>query len=261
MAKVAERSEAGGPGGPVGRVRIGSRLRSGEVGAREVRQVRIPRELFRGLCDRARRHAGDPRHRSHLLGHRSPLSRDPRIRRAGEVPLRPQPPHRAARDPRPMHGPAGRRTAASSARSCRSPGPSREGKPGSPDSSGRMQRRGSTHPSSLGTKPASMVKMNPIATWTDFDVAGYVADHDLPKHPLMSRGYLSIGCAPTTRPVAPGEDRRAGRFIWHGDHRMRPSRLSLGAHGRDGVPAPVSQDGRAEPDRALEARPQPARRR
>jgi phosphoadenosine phosphosulfate reductase len=61
-----------------------------------------------------------------------------------------------------------------------------------------------------------IVKVNPIATWTDFDVAGYIADHDLPTHPLMSRGYLSIGCAPTTRPVAPGEDRRAGRFIGMG---------------------------------------------
>jgi phosphoadenosine phosphosulfate reductase len=61
-----------------------------------------------------------------------------------------------------------------------------------------------------------MVKVNPIATWTDLDVAGYIADHDLPVHPLVSRGYLSIGCAPTTRPVGPGEDRRAGRFIGMG---------------------------------------------
>jgi len=61
-----------------------------------------------------------------------------------------------------------------------------------------------------------IVKVNPIATWTDLDVAGYVADHNLPTHPLASRGYLSIGCAPTTRPVAPGEDRRAGRFIGMG---------------------------------------------
>jgi phosphoadenosine phosphosulfate reductase len=61
-----------------------------------------------------------------------------------------------------------------------------------------------------------IVKVNPIATWTDLDVAGYVADHDLPTHPLATRGYLSIGCAPTTRPVAPGEDRRAGRFIGMG---------------------------------------------
>jgi phosphoadenosine phosphosulfate reductase len=61
-----------------------------------------------------------------------------------------------------------------------------------------------------------MVKVNPIATWTELDCAGYVSDHDLPTHPLVSRGYLSIGCAPTTRPVAPGEDRRAGRFIGMG---------------------------------------------
>jgi phosphoadenosine phosphosulfate reductase len=57
-----------------------------------------------------------------------------------------------------------------------------------------------------------MVKVNPLATWTDDDIAGYVADHGLPEHPLMSQGYLSIGCAPTTRPVADGEDPRAGRW-------------------------------------------------
>jgi len=62
----------------------------------------------------------------------------------------------------------------------------------------------------------SMVKVNPIATWSDLDVASYVAEHKLPTHPLLSRGYLSIGCAPTTRPVDPGEDRRAGRFIGMG---------------------------------------------
>jgi phosphoadenosine phosphosulfate reductase len=57
-----------------------------------------------------------------------------------------------------------------------------------------------------------LVKINPIATWTDADVANYEADHGLPVHPLMTQGYLSIGCAPTTRPVAPGEDARAGRW-------------------------------------------------
>jgi phosphoadenosine phosphosulfate reductase len=57
-----------------------------------------------------------------------------------------------------------------------------------------------------------LVKVNPLATWSDDDVAGYLADHGLPIHPLMSKGYLSIGCAPTTRPVVPGEDPRAGRW-------------------------------------------------
>jgi len=57
-----------------------------------------------------------------------------------------------------------------------------------------------------------LVKINPLATWTDEDIASYEADHDLPVHPLMAEGYRSIGCAPTTRPVAEGEDPRAGRW-------------------------------------------------
>ena len=57
-----------------------------------------------------------------------------------------------------------------------------------------------------------LVKVNPLATWTDDDIASYLADHDLPVHPLVSQGYRSIGCAPTTRPVAEGEDPRAGRW-------------------------------------------------
>ena len=57
-----------------------------------------------------------------------------------------------------------------------------------------------------------LVKVNPLATWTDLDVASYLADHGLPLHPLVPLGYRSIGCAPTTRPVAEGEDPRAGRW-------------------------------------------------
>jgi phosphoadenosine phosphosulfate reductase len=57
-----------------------------------------------------------------------------------------------------------------------------------------------------------MIKVNPLAAWTDDDIASYVADHALPVHPLLAQGYLSIGCAPTTRPVRPGEDPRAGRW-------------------------------------------------
>jgi len=57
-----------------------------------------------------------------------------------------------------------------------------------------------------------LVKVNPLASWTPDDVATYLADRGLPTHPLVARGYLSIGCAPTTRPVAEGEDVRAGRW-------------------------------------------------
>ncbi|MFZ0995898.1 MAG: phosphoadenylyl-sulfate reductase [Candidatus Dormiibacterota bacterium] len=57
-----------------------------------------------------------------------------------------------------------------------------------------------------------MVKVNPLAAWTDAEIARYILEHELPNHPLLARGYLSIGCAPTTRPVALGEDPRAGRW-------------------------------------------------
>jgi phosphoadenosine phosphosulfate reductase len=57
-----------------------------------------------------------------------------------------------------------------------------------------------------------LVKINPVVTWTNEDIASYLRDHQLPVHPLITRGYRSIGCAPTTRPVADGEDPRAGRW-------------------------------------------------
>jgi phosphoadenosine phosphosulfate reductase len=62
-----------------------------------------------------------------------------------------------------------------------------------------------------------LVKVNPIATWTHDDVSHYEADRKLPIHPLFRKGYLSIGCSPTTRPVTSLEDRRAGR--WPGSDR------------------------------------------
>ncbi|HMK62751.1 MAG TPA: phosphoadenylyl-sulfate reductase [Acidimicrobiales bacterium] len=57
-----------------------------------------------------------------------------------------------------------------------------------------------------------MVKVNPLAAWSDDDISTYLADHGLPVHPLVPRGYLSIGCAPTTRPVDPGAQPRSGRW-------------------------------------------------
>ena len=57
-----------------------------------------------------------------------------------------------------------------------------------------------------------LVKINPLATWSDLDMSGYISDHELPVHPLSERGYPSIGCWPCTRPVADGEDPRAGRW-------------------------------------------------
>ena len=56
------------------------------------------------------------------------------------------------------------------------------------------------------------VKLNPIAGWTHDDVDRYVAEHGVLLNPLRQDGYASIGCAPCTRPVAEGEDARAGRW-------------------------------------------------
>jgi phosphoadenosine phosphosulfate reductase len=57
-----------------------------------------------------------------------------------------------------------------------------------------------------------MVKINPIADWTEIDVQRYAQDRSLPEHPLREKGYASIGCWPCTRPVAEGENARAGRW-------------------------------------------------
>jgi len=57
-----------------------------------------------------------------------------------------------------------------------------------------------------------LVKVNPLATWTDDDVAYYLSSNELPEHPLWAEGYASIGCAPVTiKPLNPG-DRRSGRW-------------------------------------------------
>lgn len=60
------------------------------------------------------------------------------------------------------------------------------------------------------------VKINPLAGWTQERLDAYFAAHDLPRHPLWEFGYPSIGCHPCTRPVAPGEDPRSGRWTGNG---------------------------------------------
>jgi phosphoadenosine phosphosulfate reductase len=61
-----------------------------------------------------------------------------------------------------------------------------------------------------------LVKVNPLAAWSDEQVDSYVRARDVPVNPLVARGYPSIGCWPCTRPVAPGEDPRAGRWAGSG---------------------------------------------
>lgn len=56
------------------------------------------------------------------------------------------------------------------------------------------------------------LKINPLIDWSAGDIAAYLETHDLPRHPLVEQGFPSIGCSPCTRPVAEGEDARAGRW-------------------------------------------------
>lgn len=62
------------------------------------------------------------------------------------------------------------------------------------------------------------LRVNPLALWTPQDIRAYMDRHDLPRHPLVAKGFMSIGCAPCTTRVAPGEDARAGR--WRGTDKV-----------------------------------------
>jgi phosphoadenosine phosphosulfate reductase len=64
----------------------------------------------------------------------------------------------------------------------------------------------------IETGPDGRIKVNPLAHWSERDVAAYFANNDLPPHPMTARGFRSIGCAPCTRAVRPGEPPRAGRW-------------------------------------------------
>ena len=64
------------------------------------------------------------------------------------------------------------------------------------------------------SEPPSRLRINPLAHWRREDVQEYMAENNLPRHPLVAKGYASIGCAPCTSPIKPGEDPRAGR--WRG---------------------------------------------
>lgn len=56
------------------------------------------------------------------------------------------------------------------------------------------------------------IKVNPLAHWGPQDLADYIAENRLPRHPLVAKGFPSIGCAPCTTRVGDGEDPRAGRW-------------------------------------------------
>ena len=64
----------------------------------------------------------------------------------------------------------------------------------------------------VGLDRRGVVKVNPLATWSDLDVSGYIATNDLIYNPLLDRGYPSIGCKWTTSPAEEGADPRSGRW-------------------------------------------------
>jgi phosphoadenosine phosphosulfate reductase len=84
------------------------------------------------------------------------------------------------------------------------------------------------------------IKVNPLAHWGREDIAEYMVENRLPRHPLVARGYPSIGCAPCTTPVAAGEDPRAGR--WRGT-----AKVECGIHFINGraVRGPLPQENAA----------------
>jgi len=76
-----------------------------------------------------------------------------------------------------------------------------------------------------------IIKIHPLAGWTKQDVAAYVAEHDIPTHPLLEKGFGSIGCWPCTRALRPGEDEREGR--WDG---LGKSECGIHTFGKDRGP-------------------------
>ena len=80
---------------------------------------------------------------------------------------------------------------------------------------GRKRHQATSRASlSLFEPDGSRLKVNPLVGWSVTDVRTYIDNHNLPRHPLVAKGYPSIGCTPCTTPVVEGEDPRAGR--WRG---------------------------------------------
>jgi len=84
------------------------------------------------------------------------------------------------------------------------------------------------------------LKVNPLIDWSPEMLAAYMAEHDLPPHPLVAQGYPSIGCSPCTAKVAPGEDPRSGR--WRGWDKTECGIHVPGAPDGDGDELPPGFD-------------------
>jgi phosphoadenosine phosphosulfate reductase len=73
-----------------------------------------------------------------------------------------------------------------------------------------------------------IIKYNPLLFWETAAVKSYVGRHNIPYNPLHDKGFVSIGCAPCTRAVRPGEDFRAGRWWWE-DSTLKECGLHIAA--------------------------------
>ena len=78
-------------------------------------------------------------------------------------------------------------------------------------------------------------RINPLAFWTKEMVVAEFKKRNLPEHPLVSKGYLSIGCAPCTRPLKAGEDERAGRWAHTAELPGGEKKVECGIH-LEGMP-------------------------
>ena len=163
-----------------------------------------------------------PRCRRAVPRDRLPLRRDPRHPRRGGPGLRRA--HRAGRaradrrragracaartssppTPNALLPPAQGRAAAADAR--------RATTPGSPASAASRPRPARRRPLVTWDERHELVKINPIAHWTDEQMDAYIREHAVLVNPLVGAGYPSIGCAPCTAKPAPGADPRSGRW-------------------------------------------------
>ena len=87
----------------------------------------------------------------------------------------------------------------------------------------------------------ALIKANPVFDWTRQQIVDFAAAHDVPVNPLHQKGFLSIGCAPCTRAVKPGEPERAGRWWWE-DEAKKECGLHVTEDGRVVRTAALSPD-------------------
>ncbi len=86
-------------------------------------------------------------------------------------------------------------------------------------------------PFELDAEHGGILKINPLLDWTFDQTRAYLRHHGVPVNALHDQGYPSLGCAPCTRPVQPGEDLRAGRWWWEA-----PEHKECGLHLKTPIP-------------------------